>query len=297
MKTALLFPGLDALFVASKMKRWMEVPIVRNSLIETGTILSKLTGKSEDLEKLVTESSRPHLQDFDRTSIALAGIQVGIARALEEREKWDLVVGCSHGDIARSVITDVMKLEDAVEIIWTFAELRKLCPMGKTANVRTVDGSPLSPEQISWLEKEGLYPSLWSTHHATVAAEQSRIDQGMLISRERGLKIKPVFPFAIHSPTMGSLAHRFVELAPKWKLSAPRWPIFSSVYVRLLSGVEEIRAEAIAGAVSPIAWTKTLASLSLDHGVTRYLNVGPSNALTGWGLNQTVVQDAWDTLL
>ena len=296
MKTALLFPGLDALFVASKMKRWMEVPMVRNSLSETGSLLSKFTGETEDLEKLVTESSRPHLNDFDRTSIALAGIQVGIARTLEKSEKWDLVVGCSHGDIARSVITGVMNLEDAVEIIWTFAELRKLCPLGKTANVRTIDGSALSSDQIGWLREEGFYPSLWSTHHATVAAELSLIDRGVAECRERGLKMKPIFPFAIHSPTMSSLAARFGALAPKWSLKTPKWPIFSSVYVRFLLGVEEIQAEAIAGAVTPIAWTKTLESLSSEHGVTRYLNVGPSNALTGWGLNQTVVQDAWELL-
>ena len=54
MKTALLFPGLDALFVSSKLQRWVEVPEVQSSLSETNQILSRLSGQTEDLQSLVT---------------------------------------------------------------------------------------------------------------------------------------------------------------------------------------------------------------------------------------------------
>lgn len=301
MKTALLFPGLDALFVTSKLQRWVEVPEVRASLSETNQILSQLTGQAENLERLVTASSRPHLADFDRTTIALAGIQIGIARAVQKKQSWDVVVGCSHGDIARSVVCGVLKLNDAVEIIWTFAQLRKDCPEGKTANVRTVDGSPLKDAQIEWLASQGATLSQWSTHHATVAATQDVIDQILPMSRERNLKVKPIFPFAVHSPAMSPLADQFRALSPKWELGESQWPIFSSVHAKFLGNVDEIRKEAIAGAVSAIAWTRALASLCDEHGVRRFLNVGPSNALTGWTFGSlategVVVQDAWDIL-
>ena len=210
MKTALLFPGLDALFVTSKLQRWTEVPEVRASLSETNRLLSKLTGQDENLERLVTASSRPHLEDFDRTTIALAGIQIGIARAVQKKESWDVVVGCSHGDIARSVVCGVLQLQDAVEIVWTFAQLRKDCPPGRTANVRTVDGSPLTDSQIDWFNSQGATLSQWSTHHATIAATQDVIDRVSQMSRECGLKVKPIFPFAVHSPAMSPLAERFV---------------------------------------------------------------------------------------
>jgi len=301
MKTALLFPGLDALFVSSKLQRWIEVPEVRASLSETNRFLSLLTGQTENLESLVTASSRPHLEDFDRTTIALAGIQIGIARAVQKIESWDVVIGCSHGDIARSVVCGVLRLQDAVEIIWTFARLRKDCPPGRTANVRTVDASPLQKSQIDWLSAQGATLSQWSTHHATIAATQDVIDRVLPACRERGLKVKPIFPFAVHSPAMSSLADHFTTLSPKWELSEPQWPIFSSVYSKFLLNADEIRNEAIAGAVSPIPWIQSLASLCDEHGVKRFLNVGPSNALTGWTFNSlategVTVQDAWDIL-
>ena len=301
MKTALLFPGLDALFVTAHLKRWFEFTKVRASVAEMNRILSKITGKNEDLEKLILESPRPHLKDFDRTSIALTAIQIGIARSLEEREQWDLVVGCSHGDLARSVICGVLKMEDVVDLIWTFGCYLKDCPEGRTANVRTVDASPLSHEQLQWLESQGASPSLWSSHHATIATETAPMEQLVKTGRERNLKIKPVFPFAIHSPVMRPLALRLIELAPKWKLSEPKWAIFSSVRVTFLQNTDEIRTEAIEGLMNPIPWTRTLESLRQEHGVKRFLNVGPSNALTGKAFPEGVVPDcvvidAWDLL-
>ena len=296
MKTALLFPGLDALFVTAHLQRWFGFQKVCESVREMNRILSRLTGENEDLEKLILESPRPHLKDFDRTSIALTAIQIGIAKSLEEREQWDLIVGCSHGDLARSVICGVLKIEDVVDILWNFRRLLKDCPDGRTANVRSVDASPLSDSQLRWLESEGAPPSLWSSHHATIATETPQMEQLVKSGRDRNLKIKSVFPFAIHSQVMRPLALGMIEIAPKWKLSESKWPIFSSVRVKFLQNTDEIRSEAIEGVLNPIPWTQTLKTLRGEHGVQRFLNVGPSNALTGKAFSDGVVIDAWDLL-
>src|SRR5262249_14784808 len=133
MKTVLLFPGLDALFLASKLKRWLINPTISVALNEASTARSRLTHQSEDLVIILEKFIRHHIADFDRTLVALTALQVGIARALAEKVSWDLVLGCSHGDIARSVVCEVVSFADAVDILWLFAELRKSCPKGGTA--------------------------------------------------------------------------------------------------------------------------------------------------------------------
>ena len=122
-----------------------------------------------------------------------------------------------------------------------------------------------------------------------------------LAARERGLKVKTVFPFAVHSPVMEPVAAYFMEKAKDVKLSTPIYPVFSSVYVKFLETELEIQMEAIAGALQTIPWIETLEALCTEHQVTRFLNVGPSNTLTGWTLNnpklvQASVSDAWDLL-
>jgi len=297
--SVLLFPGLDSLFLASKLKRWIEIPKVRNSLIEASGYLSSMTGIHENLESFLMTTTRPHLADFDRSMIALMAVQIGIARALGEVKQWDLILGCSHGDLARSVTAQAVQYADAVELVWSFSELKKQLPQGYTANVRTVDGSKLSIEQIKWLEVDQQLPvSRWCENNASVAGFREDLDRAAAHSRELGIKIKPVLPLPVHSPVMRSIAENLRYVLPMTKLSEPKWPLFSSVWVRFLTGREEIQEEAVWGAFSPVRWLESVQSLIRDHGITEFINVGPSNALTGWALTTPGMKfvDAWEIL-
>jgi malonyl CoA-acyl carrier protein transacylase len=298
-KTVLIFPGLDSLFSAFKLKRWVEIEEVEKSLFTASHHLSKLTEQNEDLGQFILNTSRPHVADFDRAMIALMAIQIGIARAVESVKQWDILLGCSHGDLARSVVAEVIPYANAVALVWSFSVFRKDMPEGYTANVRTVDGSKLSAAQIKWLEEEQQLPlSLWSEENGSVAGTRETLDLASARSREMGIKIKPVLPLPVHSPVMRTIAENLRYVLPLAELSEPRWPLFSSVWVRFLKGREEIADEAVAGAVSPVRWMASLQNLIQEHGVTELINVGPSNALTGWALNRNDVKifDAWELI-
>jgi acyl transferase domain-containing protein len=300
MKTVLLFPGLDALFETSKYKRWLDVPVTKNVLAEASTHLSRLTGQPEDLASFIRDHSRPHVADFDRTLVALTALQVGIARGLAQNLRWDVLLGCSHGDIARSVIGEVFSFEHAVEILWVFAELRKTCPEGYAASVRAIEGE-LLPEHIDWLESQGAPVSLWSESNATVAGSTPLMQNLVGESRARGLKIKPVLRYPVHSPAMQPVAEKLLAHLEKWPMRESRWPIFSSVHVEYLTAPIEIASEALTGAVSAVKWTQSLRHLHGNENFTTFINVGPCNSLTGWMLqseamrNATLV-DSWSVL-
>ncbi len=301
MKTALLFPGLDSLFLGAKLRRWLDTPEVAKALKQASIHLSTLTGDPEDLEKLLREESRPHVTDFDRTLVALMALQVGIARTLQETETWDLLLGCSHGDIARSVMAGSLPFEGAVEVVWFFSVLRKSCPDGCTANVRTTDGSALNETQLAWLEEKGFPVSQWSSENATIAGERTAVQESVIPGRAMGIKIKPVLPYPVHSPVMKASADVLRAESGRWPLRAPNKPVFSSVWCRFISTSDEIREEALMGSISAIRWMPSISELVAKHGVTRFLNVGPSNTLTGWIMESDLMKhvelvDAWDHL-
>lgn len=296
-RTALLVPGLDALFSVGKIKRWVDVPTVRESLAEVSASLSKLTGRPEDLEGFMRAAARPHLADFERTLVAMTGIQLGIVRALELRgARWDVVVGVSHGDIARSVLAGCISLDTAVELLWDFARLRKTCPPGRTASVRTVDGSEVSAEHVKWMQDAGGALSLWSRFHGTVSGTQEVIARLCGESRGHGLKIKPLLPYPIHSPVMRTMVEGLLAEGKEWRVSPPNQPILSSVWARELRTSGELMREAVDGAIQPLQWLETLQALTGSGQVTRFINVGPSTTLAEWLPASIAVDDSWEAV-
>lgn len=298
-KTALLFPGLDALFMASKLKRWLANPLVCEALDEASSHLQKLTGEKEDLLTFTAENSRPHLRDFDRTLLVLTALQLGIARQL--KEPWEIAQGCSHGDIARSVICGSITFSEAVQLLWAFAELRKTCAPGYTANVRTRDMSPLTSEQVNWLKANNTPVSQWSDTNATIGGDNETLGKIILESEAMGLKIKPVLPYPVHSPAMRSSMEALREKTKLWRVKDPNKKVFSSLWVRYLTTGQEIMEEGLASAICEVRWVETLTYLHEKEGVNCFLNVGPSNTLTGWlfkseRFKNVKLLDGWELL-
>ena len=75
-----------------------------------------------------------------------------------------------------------------------------------------------------------------------------------------------------------------------------------SVYSKFLLNTDEIRNEAIAGAVSPIPWIQSLASLCDEHGVKKIPERRTEQRLDGLYVEElategVIVPYAWDILL
>jgi malonyl CoA-acyl carrier protein transacylase len=90
-------------------------------------------------------------------------------------------------------------------------------------------------------------------------------------------------------------------LSADWKLGNPLRPVFSSVWSRFLEGPEDFREEALASSLEPVRWVETLETLVSREGVSKFINVGPSNTLTGWLFNSSKfagveLHDGWDLL-
>lgn len=298
MTTYAIFPGLDALFVATQTRRWLADSHVVAALDETSSILSGLTGREESLVAFLRDNQRPHLADFDRTLVALTAVQVGIARAVRQHLPFDGLTGCSHGDAARLVIAESVSLQHVVELLWLFAEMRLRCPQGSTAFIRAAEGD-LTVEQLEWLGSVPITLSQWSSRHATAAGTDEAMAALREPARALGIKIKPVLPYPVHSPVMAPAVEEVYAQAHRWRVLPARLPLFSSIYVRPISSPAEIMEEAAAGAVSAVRWMETLVALATERGVSRFVNIGPSSTLTGWMLESPKVRhvvliDAWD---
>lgn len=298
----LLFPGLDALFVTSKMKRWLQYEYIQNALDQASRDLSEATEKEENLLAFIADTHRPHAVDLDRSLIALTALQVAIADELKRvGHRWDLVQGCSHGDIARSVVCGSVSLKDAIHLLWAFAELRKLLPSGSTCTVRTVDGTPLKQEHLDWLAAQSAPVSVWSDGHGTIGTDTANMAAICEQAQAQGLKIKDMLPFPVHSPALLPAYDLLQKTASQWPVTDPHTPTFSSIWVKDIGSADAIIREALDCAIEPVRWKDTLTHLYEEKGAREFINVGPSNTLTGWLMSgdlfdELKVVESWEAL-
>ncbi len=296
--TCVLFPGLDAALGTPKIRRWLAAPDVVAALDEASAHLSELSGRPEDLLTFLAQTERPHLVDLDRLMVALAAQQAGIAREVSRRTRFEILTGCSHGDLARLVISESITLRQMVEFVWLTAALRQRCPAGMTANVRPVAGH-LTPEQWDWLATQPLTLSRWSGRHATAAGSREAIDDLAGQAPALNLKVRHLLPYPIHSPLILPLMDDCRKVLDRWQIQPPKFRIVSSVYARSISEPGVIKQEAMDGATSAIRWTETMAVLMRDFAVNRFIIIGPNATMTSWmtasdGFESVDVVDAWD---
>lgn len=298
-KTVLLLPGLDAIFSSAKMRQWLHNPFVIDTLQEASKELSQITGQIEDIAGFIRAHKHLHLADFDRTLIALTSMQVAITRQL--KVPWHITQGCSHGDIARSVVTGCISFREAIEFLWIFAQIRKQHSSGYTANIRMRDGSALPIEILGWLKNEGAPVSLWSENNATIGGSEKTLEKIISEAPTRGLKVKPVLEFPVHSPAMEPTMNLLREVTKNYTIRDPNAAVFSSVWVKFIRSGEEVREEALASAIQEVRWMDTLTHLYEIEGATQFINVGPSNILTSWLFNNPRFKnlklvESWDLL-
>lgn len=298
MKTYAVYPGLEALQQASRTRRWLDLPEVAATLDEVSGYLAEATGKNEDIAGFLREHARPHRADMDRLFIAHTGMQVGISRAVMKRTRIDGLAGCSMGDLARAAVSGAATLRQMIGIVWHLAQYRHLSPPGELASVRPPEGV-FDAGQLEWLKQTGLSLSLWSERYGALAGSSAAIEALKPRGRELGLKINQLYPYPFHSDLMRPVAESVRALVRGWDISPPAIPVYSSIFLKHLVTADDMREEALAGASNPVHWFETIRNLRDGFGVTRIVNIGPTDTITAW-IPQSVefsdleVVDAWD---
>lgn len=195
----------------------------------------------------------------------------------------DFVMGCSMGDLARTYVTGGMDFEGLLEGIKIFAEELQALKGGAMSSVRAPFA--LTDEDEDAIRRAGLWiavkqaPSLW-----LVAGNQHILQKWATETASRaGYRIRPLFPFPLHTPYVGRAKDRLVA-ALAHRLTNPVGPrIFSSVRGRLLTTRSDLQADIEANLVGTVNWDTSVSRLIDEQGVDHIVNIGPIDTLTRFG--------------
>ncbi len=283
MKTAYLFPGLNGLLRLKDRERYLHLPHVQTRLLQAQTALKRELNIDVNLLQMLTEETESiyRIENISIAAVLISSIQVGVVDHLKELyPNPDWMVGVSLGDVARTVAAEAYDFEVAVVSHVKFTHrIDGIDKLGGNIGVATTLQRPFTQDDYDWFESKGVDVSVLTTRFLNVGALFSGLEEVRLRAKEKGWRIMPILDYPAHSryikPYVDASEAEFMWV----QTHVPKTPIFSTISLQPLLSPEIIKREFLETITRTIHFESAITKLSREHGVTRFVNIGPCKSL------------------
>jgi [acyl-carrier-protein] S-malonyltransferase len=286
LTTAFVLPGLNSLLNPKARTRFLGVPEVQSRLRATEAFFQEQQNQKLNFNELLsfpTEKlySRPHI------SSAAAGIismQMGIADLLTKqigKPAW--VVGCSLGDLARTVIAGCCSFESALTMpLITPQNEPGINEIGPNVAIMTSESRPFTEQDISRIQALDIEVSLLSPRLINAAGRFSDIERLSVIAKESKWRVLTLIDYPVHSRLLTQHMKSFLGKIREISFGSPNSSvkIFSTLLRKEILTKSELQFEMENNLVRPHHWHESIDELVTRHNVTDFVNVGPCQTLS-----------------
>lgn len=250
-----------------RFKYWMDHcdeivhPMIQTSLMD---VLYQRHGKSESFDRILF------------TNPALLCIEYSLSRVLMEMDiRPDLLLGYSLGEIAASVVSGVLSLEDGVELVVGIARLAE-------ERTQRVEMLAVIESQEIMAEMPDLFQNCWITGKnfdrsfvvCGLPTDIRRLQEG-LKQKNSVFQVLPV-KYGFHTELIDSMEGEYKQLVRKISLSPPEIPIISSSKTE---SVQEMTEEHFWHVIRYFVDFEKTIDRMLKKGDYVFIDVGPSGTL------------------
>lgn len=284
MSTAYLFAGLNSLMNAEARGRYLGLPRVQARLRQAEAALKRELDLEIDLDSLLGARAEElySIRNVSLAAVAVCAIQVGAFEELQatgRAPRPDWVMGCSLGDIARAVVAGAYEFDTAVVSHVRFTHgIDGIDALGANIGVSALRG--FTSEDYSWFESEGVDVSRLTPRFLNIGGLTSALMRVQARAREKRWRVIPILNYPAHSRYLLPFVRQVETQFEKVGTAKPTLPIFSSLSCRVLEDPADIRREFLLAITLPIHWSDAVSRLVADHGVKRFVNVGPCSSLS-----------------
>jgi [acyl-carrier-protein] S-malonyltransferase len=243
------------------------------------------------LSRLCLEGPETELYDTINTQPAIVTHSIAALHVIENRtqlkEQLKLVAGHSLGEFSALVCAGALSFADALQLVRERGRLMKLAGEqhpGAMAAILNLDRARLDeicveagrvtdqPVQVANDNCPG---------QIVISGDQAALDKAMALAKARGAKrcIPLAVSIAAHSPLMAGAAAEFRATLEVAQWAEARLPVIANATARPAGRGDTINL-LVAQLTSPVRWTESI-QFMIVKGVTRFVEVGPKDVLTG----------------
>ena len=279
-KTALLFAGQGAQVVgmgkdlAEKFpsaKVWFDRANAALGYDLTGVCFN---GPEADLTK--TENAQPGIFLVSWVCFQLLKEQV-------PNLKFDATAGLSLGEFTALTAAGAMSFEDGLRVVRQRGKfMQEACDVTK-GGMAAIIGLDEAPTREVCAEAGVVLANLNCPGQLVISGAVENIAKACELTKAKGAKRALPLPVAgaYHSPLMASAQPKLGAELVKVNLVSPIVPVISNVTAQAHGTPAEISAKLVEQVCASVLWETSMRAL-LAQGFTRFIELGPGSALTGF---------------
>jgi [acyl-carrier-protein] S-malonyltransferase len=280
----LLCPGQGSQFAGMGADLAREYPAARQTFEEAddalGFGLSGLCWQGPEGDLTLTQNAQP----------AILTHTVAAWRVLRERAPLPVEISAGHslGEFSAYVAAGAIDFADAVRLVRRRGELMFESGQRRPGAMAALLGlDDEAAEALCRRATEALggvvVPANFNSPGQIVLSGDAEALRGLEgLARDAGAK--RVIPLnvsgAFHSPLMEPAAEGLARALAELRLLEPAFPVVSNVTTEPVRSVEAARELLVRQLTSPVRWVESVRTM-LEFGVTRFIEVGPGNVLSG----------------
>lgn len=279
-KTAFLFAGQGAQSVGMGKDLAEAFPAARALFDEANRVLGY------DLASICFDGPEPVLTQTENAQPGIYLVSWVALRLLQERLpslQPEATAGLSLGEFTALAAAGAMTFEEGLQITRLRGRfMQEACDAtrGGMAAVIGLDEGPCREV----CEATGVtLANLNCPGQIVISGPADRIPAAVEAAKARGAKKAIPLPVAgaYHSPLMASAQTRLAEALSRVRFQAPRVPVISNVTASPHGSPETIPPVLVDQVTSSVRWEASMRHL-LAQGFTRFIELGPGTALTGF---------------
>jgi len=279
-KTALLFAGQGAQVVGMGKDMAEQFPAARalfeqaNQALDYDLASLCFNGPEADLTK--TENAQPGIYLVSWVALQLLKLRVPGLR-------FEATAGLSLGEFTALAAAGVMSFEDGLKVVRLRGRyMQEACEFTR-GGMAAVIGLDEGPTREACAQAGVELANLNCPGQLVISGEADKITQACELAKAKGAKRAIALPVAgaYHSRLMASAQPKLQAALASVALNFPSVPVISNVTAQPHGTPTEIAARLVEQVTSPVRWEASIRHL-LAQGFTRFIELGPGTALTGF---------------
>lgn len=242
------------------------------------------------ISRLCFDGPAEQLNDTANTQPALLIVSVAALHALRERSLGEpaYVAGHSLGEFSALVAADSLSFAEALHLVRERGRLMKEAGQhspGGMAAVLGLDTEEVDDICASIREAVSGYVGVANDNcpgQVVISGEEQALEAAVEAAHAAGARRvrRLAVSIAAHSPLMTDAAVSFREALAGVTLRPPKIPLVANATAGPLTDPVQIRQALERQLTSPVRWAESVRWMA-DQGVTRFIEVGPGDVLTG----------------